>query len=81
MTDAGDIVGSFADVEFDADTGRLTAFVVGDRVNPLTRLGGHRALRRHHDGARWAVPRLRELRATRRASCRESAPAAPQEDQ
>jgi len=38
MTDAGDIMGSIADVEFDADTGRLTAFVVGDRVVPLTRL-------------------------------------------
>jgi sporulation protein YlmC with PRC-barrel domain len=38
MTDAGDIVGAIADVEFDADTGRLTAFVVGDRVVPLTRL-------------------------------------------
>ncbi len=38
MTDAGDILGSIADVEFDTDTGRLTAFVVGDRVVPLTRL-------------------------------------------
>lgn len=38
MTDAGDIVGTIADVEFDAATGRLTAFVVGDRVVPLTRL-------------------------------------------
>lgn len=38
MTDAGDIVGSIADVEFDADTGRLMAFVIDDRVVPLTRL-------------------------------------------
>ena len=38
MTDAGDIVGSIADVEFDADTGRTTGFVIGDRVVPLTRL-------------------------------------------
>jgi uncharacterized protein YrrD len=38
MTDAGDIVGSIADVEFDTATGRLTAFLVGERAVPLTRL-------------------------------------------
>lgn len=38
MTAAGDLVGTIADVEFDAGTGQIAAFVVGDRAVPLTRL-------------------------------------------
>jgi uncharacterized protein YrrD len=38
MTDAGDIVGTIADVEFDEGGGTVSGFVVDDRTVPLTRL-------------------------------------------